>query len=373
MDFLISIIFSFGILICGTTAVAQSSLEGFSTGRYEIHKSTKSRKLSSVDQEVPKPVVNVAEKVTAAPATDKGAAVIDKKIADDKASVDKKITEEKKESTSDSEANAEEPSISEQAESLFFNRAEKVYEYYRQEIHADDIRNNKIEVEFAPILGYNNSSSNYSFREYKSFFEALKLKANVWLTPLIGISGQILFSFGADIDDANRSKLSTKYEYLDLSLNFRKFFGVSRKANSLEFAVLYSDNAFNTSKDSTLHSRLKSNGFGVGLKARFPTSISYAWTVGGTFFPRLQHSESATAVDVSSGSADENARIGFDVGGEWKFSRHSQMIWNLGISSEKNLFTGKASLPDSSTGVTPSNVSVTNTMYLMNLGYRWGH
>ncbi len=396
MKSLISVPFSIAILISGSMALAQSSLEGFSTGRYEIHKSDKkaTRKPLSVDEDS-KPVTDgdgmkvrlltpsqlASEKAAEAKAkavadadakklADKQAA--DKKVLEDKSALEKKLADEQK-AKEVATAEAEEPSISEQAESLFSSKAEKVYDYYRQEIHPDDIRNNKVEVEFSPVLGYNDSSSNYSFRQYQSFFEALKLKANVWLTPLIGLSGQILFSFGADIDDANHSKVSTKYENLDLGLNFRKFFGVSRKANSLEFSVLYSDNAFKVSNDSTLHPRLKSSGLGVGLKGRFPTSVSYAWTVGGMFFPRLQHSESATAVNVSSGSVDENIRIGFDVGGEWKFSRYSQMIWSLGVTSERNLFTGPASLPDPSTGSTPTGVSVTNTMYLMNLGYRWGH
>lgn len=399
----ISILFSITILTSGLPALAQSSLEGFSTGRYEIHKSSKSTKSSrnpaSVDGDDSKPVTDsdgmkVRLLTPAQLAAEKSAEA--KKVADAEAKLlaekqlaektaqetklanDKKLLEEQKAKnlaagSEVSEAASEEPTISEQAESLFSSKAEKVYDYYRQEIHPDDIRNNKLEVEFSPVLGYNDSSSNYSFREYQSFFEALKLKANVWLTPLIGLSGQILFSFGADVSDGNHTKVATKYEYLDLGLNFRKFFGVSRKANSLEFSVLYSDNSFKVSNDSTLHPRIKSSGVGFGLKARFPTSVGYAWTLGGTFFPRLQHSESATAVNVSSGSSDENIRLGFDVGGEWKFSRHSQMIWSLGVSSEKNLFTGAASLPDPSTGLTPSGVSVTNTMYLLNLGYRWGH
>ncbi|MDG0814838.1 hypothetical protein [Bdellovibrio svalbardensis] len=395
----VSILFSVVTLLSGTYALAQSSLEGFSTGRYEIHKSSKSakssRKPSSVEGEESKPVTDAdgmkvrlltpSELAAEKAAEAKVAAEIqakklaeqktaEKKVVEDKAVADKKIIEDQKASeVTVAAADVEEPSISEQAESLFSSQSEKVYDYYRQEIHPDDIRNNKVEVEFSPLLGYNDSSSNYSFRKYQNFFEALKLKANVWLTPLIGVSGQILFSFGGDIDDANHSKVSAKYENLDLGFNFRKFFGVSRKSNSLEFSVLYSDNNFKVSKDSTMHPRIKSSGVGVGLKGRFPTSMSYAWTVGGTFFPRLQHSESATAVNVSSGSTDENTRIGFDVGGEWKFSRHSQMIWSLGVTSEKNLFTGSATLPDSSTGLIPSGVSVTNTMYLMNLGYRWGH
>ncbi|QDK39573.1 hypothetical protein [Bdellovibrio sp. NC01] len=389
---------SFSLLIAAimgsSSALAQSSLEGFSSGRYELHKTTKSTKKNrkpTSEEESQKPVTDadgvqvrvLTPSQLAAEKAEEQKQIALKKAAEEKAAADKKAQEEAASKAvlvaqanpnpAPVEKSVEEPSISEQAESLFSANPEKVYDYYRQEIHPDDIRNNKVEVEFSPVVAYNDSKSNYSFRDYQSFFEAMKLKANVWLTPLIGVSGQFMFSFGADIDDGNSSKVSTKYEMMDLALNFRKFFGLSRKANSLEFAVLYSDNNFKVSNDSVSHPRSKSSGFGVGLKGRFPTSDSYAWTVGGTFFPRLSHSESATAVNVSSGSSDENIRIGFDVGGEWKFSRHSQMLWNLGLTTEKNLFTGSASLPDPTTGVTPSSVSVTNSLYMFNLGYRWGH
>lgn len=392
----------FAVLLFGdhNFAQAQSSLEGFSTGRYEVRKSVKSKRLPSSEEGGTESSVTDSEGIKVQLLTPSQLAA--EKAAEEKAEKNKKKLDKLKPKVSQKEAGSEkvniekapelepakasvaektdmtekvtqEPSISEQAESLFANKTDKVYEYYRQEVHPEDVRNNKVEIDFAPLLIYNDSSSNYSFRKYQSFFEALKLKASVWLTPLIGVSGQYMFSFGADVDDANHSKISTKYEYVDLGLNFRKFFGISRKANSLEFSVLYSDNSFRVSNESTMHSRLKSNGLGVGLKARLPSSGSYSWVLGGSFFPRLQHSESATAVNARSGSTDENTRLEFDLGGEWLFSRYSQMVWNLGVSSERNLFSGTASLPDSSTGSTPSNVSVTNTLYMLNLGYRWGH
>ena len=399
--FLLSLV----LLMSSSLVHAQSSLEGFSTGRYEIRPTKKKNRLPTAVEETeenddekpvtdsdgikvrvltPKQLADEKAKEAAAKAkleADKAAA---EKLAADKAAAEKQVADakvlsqnlelaKKEEQATVEDTQLEEPTIGEQAESLFNSSADKVYDYYAQKIHPDDIRNNKVEIEFAPVVAYNDSKSDYSFRNYNAFFEAMKIKAGVWLTPLIGVSGQILFSFGADVDDANHSKVSAKYENLDLALNFRKFFGVSRKANSLEFSVLYSDDQYKVSEDSQKHPRLHSSGLGVGLKARFPTSLSYAWTVGGTFFPRLAHNESATAVDVSSGSSDENTRIGFDLGGEWKFSRYSQMTWNMGVSSERNLFSGPASLPDPQTGNTPINVSVTNTMYMFNLGYRLGH
>ncbi|MNL23516.1 hypothetical protein D3C87_1449090 [compost metagenome] len=226
----------------------------------------------------------------------------------------------------------------------------------------------------SPTAVYNDSSSNYSFREYQSFFNALKVRANVWLTPLIGVSGQILFSFAADVDSVtDNSRIGTKYELMDVGLNFRKFFGISRKSNSLELSVLYNENKMTPASDNTSRAKLTTSGFGIGMKARLPTSFTYAWVLGGSFFPRLQHDEGETGIIINSGSMEESARIGVDLGGEWKFDRESQLIWNLGLSSERNVFDGTASLPDPSTGTAPTNVSVTNTLYMFSLGYRWGH
>jgi hypothetical protein len=104
-----------------------------------------------------------------------------------------------------------------------------------------------------------------------------------------------------------------------------------------------------------------------------PSSHNYAWVFGGSFFPRLQHTESQTGINLQSGAAGESIRIGLDLGGEWKFTRESQMIWNLAVSAERNIFTGAANLVDPETSLTPSNVGVTNSLYMFSLGYRWGH
>lgn len=352
-------------------------LEGFSSGRYERRPAStakKTRHPASVAEEGP--VVTDADGVKVR--TLKPSELEAEKKATQEAPVAKEQKTEpvEKVETKNSEATTEvqEPGIAEQAQSLFANKAEEIHDFYRETIHPDDIRNNRVEIDFTPAMIYNDAQSNYSLRDYNSFFNALKFRANVWLTPLIGVSGQILFSFAADVDEVgSASKVPVKYEMVDLGLNFRKFFGVSRKSNSIEFSLLLSDSKMTVPSDSTSRGRLKSQGLGVGLKARFPSTANYAWVFGGSFFPRLQHSESDTGIVVHSGSPEESVRVGLDVGGEWKFSRQSQMIWSLGLSTERNLFDGSASLPDPSSGLTPSNVSVTNSFYMFSLGYRWGH
>ena len=377
-----------GLSFFVSQGIAQSSLEGFSTGRYEVRHSSgakaKGRKPSSDESvevktvsaeemnkavedvkpvELPKRTKNPAEPVVATEPT---------VVAEAATAATPAV--QTKEAISAVAPPVAEPGLSTQAQSLFNDGANKVYEFYKEQIHEDDIRNNRLEIEVAPVVIYNDSSSNYSFRDYQSFFNAMRVRANVWLTPLIGVSGQILFSFAADVDSImDSSRVSAKYEAMDLALNFRRFFGMSRKSNSLEFSVLMSENKMTVPTDNTSRARLKSNGLGVGIKARLPTSLSYAWVIGGSFYPRLQHDESETGVDISSGSLSEVSRVGLDLGGEWKFDRENQLIWNLGISSERDVFDGAAGLPDPSTGNTPNNVSVTDTFYGFSLGYRWGH
>ncbi|CAE77779.1 hypothetical protein AB1A81_00270 [Bdellovibrio bacteriovorus] len=374
-------------------ATAQVGLEGFSSGRYEVRKANKRSPASEAEAT---PVITDSEgvavrtlKTSELEAEKKAEAEKKEKELAAKKEAEAKAAAETQAATAASVAPAaapkvagaeaspevEEPTIGEQAESLFSDKASKIFEFYREQIHEDDIRNNRLELDVMPVVAYNDSQSNYTFRDYQSFFNALKIRSNVWFTPLIGVSGQILFSFAADVDSvqADQSRVSAKYEFVDLGLNFRKFFGVSRKSNSLEFSLLLSDNKMTVPSDNTSRARIKTQGLGVGLKARIPTSANYAWTLGGSFFPRLQHSESATGVNIQSGASEESVRIGLDVGGEWKFTRESQMIWSLGASAERNVFDGAAGLPDPGTGLTPNNVSVTNSLYMFSLGYRWGH
>lgn len=376
---LLSIVFAFGF--SSSQTLAQSGLEGISTGRYEIKKSVSPAKKRAPASEGPEAQeVDVvlksgngkAKPIVESTKTDGPAADDLKPLALEQSSVPSEKSESAK---TEGKEEVVEPGIQEQAESLFSAKAAKIYSFYREQIHPDDIRNNRVEIDIMPSMVYNDSQSNYSFRDYQSYFNALKLKSNVWFTPLIGVSGQIMFSMAADLDamSADRSRVSAKYEQLDLGVNFRKFFGVSRKASSLEFAVLYTDHKMTVPSDTLSRVRIKSQGLGLGIKSRIPVSTDYAWVLGGTFFPRIQHSEEETGQAISSGSIAESSRVGLEFGGEYKYTRQSQIIWSLGLSTERNIFDGAATFTDPHTGATPSNVSVTNSTYLFSLGYRWGH
>jgi hypothetical protein len=238
----------------------------------------------------------------------------------------------------------------------------------------EDIRFNRMEIQASPTMVYNGSGSNYSFRSYSSFFSAVDLSSNVWMTQNLGLYGRIMFSFGASLpgDSSTSSRIPVKYEDLDLALKFRQFFSQAKDSQSIEFALLYSEDKLSPPSDNTFRPRLLSSGFGARLTSRIPTSGSFAWVFGGSFYPRLLHKEEQVGIPISSGGPDENTRWGFSIGNEVKFSRGNQIIYDLAISTERDSFNGQANPLDPDTGKAPSNVIVTNTMVQFGFGYRWG-
>lgn len=269
----------------------------------------------------------------------------------------------------------EEPTYSQQAQSLFAADPEKVFDFYQSQLDESDPRRNKVEISFAPGYVTNESSSNYSFRDYRSVFTGMNLGASVWLTPAMGVGGNFLFSLGADTsgDAVTNTRSPARYEFLDVGLKFRQFFGFSLMSKSIAFDLLFSDYKFNVNVDDIYRARLKSTGVGVKMTLRMPTSPDVAWLVGGSFYPRLQHSETKAGVDVNSGNNTENVRFGIQLGSEVRLSRESQIFYEASLMSEKNLFDGNAKSMDPATNQTPKNVSVTDSYYLFSVGYRWGN
>lgn len=268
-----------------------------------------------------------------------------------------------------------EPTIGEQAQSLFTENPDKVLGFYQDQFGPQDPRQNKIEISFSPSFITNESSSNFSYRDYRSIFTGMNLGANVWLTPAIGVGGNFLFSLGADTsgDALTNTRSPARYEFLDIGLKFRKFFGFSPTSKSVEFNILYSDYKFNVNADDVYRSKLKTSGLGLKMTLKLPSNSDVAWLMGGSFYPRLQHAELKSGVDIGSGNNTENVRVGLHLGAEVTLSRESQIFYEAAMSSEKNMFDGSAELPDPVTLVTPRNVSVTDTFYMFSVGYRWGN
>lgn len=279
-----------------------------------------------------------------------------------------KIAEKEKPETVDMQP----PPVASQLVDLVSGQGQPFLEAYKEQVHPDDIRLNTIELQFLPGLLYNDSKANYSFRSYQTFSPKYSLGAKFWLTPFIGFHGDIANSLAADVAGADRSRIAAKHESTEVGLDFRRYFGLSRRSNSIEFGVHYHEYKFTVPGDETTRTNLKSSGLGLHVLARLPTAPSYAWTIEGKVVPKLSATESPTGVTVASGGAPESSRFGLAIGGEIKFSRQHQMILELGYSIEKNQYSGIAAPADLESGFAPNGVSVTNSMLSFSFGYRWG-
>lgn len=271
-------------------------------------------------------------------------------------------------------ASEKEFDVSDQLKDLVQGNGSASAQIYKEQIHPDDIRMNVIEVMFASSLMYNGSISNFSYRNYSSFSPYLDVGAEFWMTPLFGISGKYGTSFSADVsaNNSSREKVSVRHESLDLALDFRKFFGMSRKSNSVNFGFHYMDYKLQVPLDDLTRMRLKTSGFGVHIMARIPTAASYAWTFGGFIDPRLSHTELSTGINAESGSSPESSRVGLNIGGEFKMSRQHQITWQLSVAVQKDRFSSNSLVADPETGSAINGVSVTNSFSFLSLGYRWG-
>lgn len=268
----------------------------------------------------------------------------------------------------------EQPNLIEQVKSIVSDDEQPIIEAYKEQIHPDDVRLNQIEIAIKSGALSNTANSNYSFRNYSTFSPHMGIGGKLWLTPFLGLYGQYITSLGADIssDAGTGNHVSVQHEITEIGFDLRKFYGMSRKANSLQYGLFFSDYKMSVPGDDAHRVHLRSSGLGIKLSARVPVAPTYSWIFGGKLIPRVQHHERATGISLSSGSPGESTRVDLSLGGEFKMSRQSQIIWDLTISHEKNQFSGEASHTDPETGQKPKGVSVNNTLTIFSLGYRWG-
>lgn len=244
---------------------------------------------------------------------------------------------------------------------------------YKEAVHPDDIRQNRIELDIAPMFFTNSSKSTYSVRDYTSQSPATRLGASFWLTPFFGINARTMFSSGASISAGAKEALLAKHDWFDLSVNFRKFYGLSRRANSTEFGIDFSDYRLRLPTDNSTRLSLRSTGLGLHFNVRIPVAPSYSHILGVKYFPKIDLKEENGTASIATGKSAETNKISMLLGGEIKMSRESQFIWDLRLAWENSLYSGKSEAVDPATGDFASNSSVLNSFSMFSFGYRWGN
>ena len=268
----------------------------------------------------------------------------------------------------------EAPPLSEQVKYIILGAEVPDIEEYREQVHPDDNRLNRAEIFFAPGLLSNKSSSNMNYRDYLSNSPVFELGLKFWATPFLGLSASYMGSLSSDLDSVTNvgEKISVKHEYINFGLFYRKFFGLSRKANSMTFGFHFSDYRLKVPSTDLSRVNLRTTGYGLLLEARVPVSPTYSWFIGGTLDPKLSHTEETTGLFLQSGSSVESTKVSSFVGGEIKFNRKNVMIWKLQYSLEKNQFNGLSNIPAFGQSAPINGVSVDNAMTLFTFGYFWG-
>lgn len=235
-------------------------------------------------------------------------------------------------------------------------------------------RLNLVELSVAPGYLYNDSSSNYFYRRYSTSSPSIGVQADVWFSSELALHGSYLGTLSGSVNDSFSGirNASASQQWFNIGIRSRKFFGPDIESPVIIFGLDYFEYQFYVPADTALRERLRSAGAQLSVEVEVPNGGGRSWVVGATLSPKLQHKESATAVNFQSGgSVDANA-VGINVGMRLQLERRNAVFFKLSHSVEKNLFSGDATLPDPILGMTPSGVTVTNSFTLIQFGYTWG-
>ncbi len=189
---------------------------------------------------------------------------------------------------------------------------------------------------------------------------------------VFGVQSRYFSSVSGSVRANGTSVVPTDINYFEGGIRFRKHFGYSRKAAHLNWGLDYHDETNKFGKDMATAIGRKSSGLGLSLEAVIPSSLNYAHTIQIDVRPRMKHSELGTGIEVKSGNKVETNAIGASIGGEWTLDRQNRVFWKGQYSIERNLFKGTATQIDPATGATPNGVSVTNSLMMFYLGFKWG-
>lgn len=238
-----------------------------------------------------------------------------------------------------------------------------------------DVSEKTIELYLMSYFQYNDSTSNYSYRTYNSFFNALELGGKINITESVGVNALYNFSIGADVDGdrASHSKSFVKYNDLQTAISFK-----IRPNNSsvdvvpVELNILYLDKRMILPTDDVDRVSLKSSGLGIGVKTPLDQNRKPLWDLDISFFPNLQHKEDGTALNMSSGNHKQSSLSEIGINHILFENDRNKLFLRTELQIEKNYFDGPATLQDPKTSNTPSNVSVTNSSLKFSLGFSWG-
>jgi hypothetical protein len=238
----------------------------------------------------------------------------------------------------------------------------------------DERRTTMLELSFAPGYLYNESKSTFAPRNYFIGAPAASIDASVWVSPNVGVHTSFTGTINANVSDSlnNTKNAAASSQWFSAGARARSFFGDGAKAPTLQFGVDYREYTFKTPSDTLIRNKLTTSGLHLLIDAELPTRGFGSWTLGGEFGPKLSHRETSNAIEFRTGENPQATTVEVHAGAKYRFDHANAMFWKISYGVERDLFSGSTSVSDPITGLPQSDVAVTNTFTLFQLGYTWG-
>ena len=223
-----------------------------------------------------------------------------------------------------------------------------------------------LEIAIATAYLYENSDSGYSYRQSTMGGPAYGAQARSWLASEFGVGGHYYSTLGGQINERG-SALAASRTDLGYGIFLKKNFA----ASNLVLGVEWVDSDFKVASESVSKLKTKSSGVRVAIEGEFRTSDMASWTLGFSAMPKLQHTETAAATDVRSGTSVNAYAVGASLMRRWSLDRSSSVFVRVEHKVERDLFSGTATGADPVGGATPTGVSATVGTTLIQFGYGW--
>ncbi len=239
----------------------------------------------------------------------------------------------------------------------------------------DQKKNNIMEISIAPTFIYNHSSADISTRNYSTSGPAYLLDVGAWIHPSFALHAQLLNSLASSVNDSYDKTRNThlSQQWISGGFRYRNYLSSQKNAASVTVGADYEDYQFQVGSDSQIRNSLETSGVNLSLSSEVPQSSRYSWELGIEFMPKAKHAETLTSANVQSGNSPDADMIGINIGGRIYIDSSNQMFWKISERMEKDQFAGGSSKPDPATNSTQTNVSVTNTFTMIQIGYTWGN
>lgn len=277
--------------------------------------------------------------------------------------------------TKNDEDEGKEGSVGENMRDMIVGGSNDDLDRYRSYLAPDDIRRNRVELELAPLFIYNDSKSDYYYRNYNTATPGGRIGLNVWFTPFFGVatSYEKTFLGSTKKDVSGASQIPFMDQWLQIGLRFRRYTSFSILSPSLTLGVDYCEYQKKVPVDDLRHAKLSTAGLLLSAQSQIPTSENFSWVVGLEYMPIANHQELPTGSVIKSGEKVETFRMGISVGPEFKLNRANRLHFKIREVYERNSFTGSANTADPHTGEMPENINVTNNFLFFEVGYIWGN